>query len=166
MHPEKNHKDGPPNGSRLTVQAAEWNGAPVPHLLNGEPARKNGGRIAWSSPAENVSERQPSILEPPGIGAALERLRRTKTVEWMLGYIAMASLLLQLIDVLCHLWGWPIAFERVTSLLLGLGALPALVITWYHGEQGCQQVSRSELTLLVSIVTGSTFVVWSLCFAR
>jgi hypothetical protein len=102
----------------------------------------------------------------PSTLSAWERIRSTKTAEWMLGYVAMASLLLQLVDIVWHLWTWPVVVERAISLALGLGLLPALVLTWYHGEAGRQRVCATEALLLVSLVTMSAFVVWSLCFAR
>jgi hypothetical protein len=148
------------NGSPFALVTGRNGGSTPGH--DGEPVLRKGGRLTLESTIDNVAG---STLVG-GLAHAFERLRSTKTVEWMLGYTAMASLLIQLIDVLCHLWGWPLAFERAMSLALGLGALPTLVLAWYHGEQGRQRVCTAELALLVTLLGGSVFVVWSLCFDR
>jgi hypothetical protein len=36
---------------------------------------------------------------------------------------------------------------RVLTVALALGLLPALVLAWYHGEQGRQRVTGPELMI-------------------
>jgi hypothetical protein len=94
-----------------------------------------------------------------------DRLRRTKTAEWMIAYVAMCSLVVQLVDVLCEVWNWPVVLQRVLSLVLGLGALPALVVTWYHGERGRQDVCATEMVLITVLVGITALTVWAVCFS-
>jgi hypothetical protein len=79
----------------------------------------------------------------------------------MVAYMAFAWIVLQLVGVLSGIWLWSIALQRVVSLMLGLGVLPASVIAWYHGERGRQDVSRAEVVILAALVVVSAFVIWS-----
>lgn len=102
--------------------------------------------------------------EPAPAPGLLERLRRRKIVQWLLGYLAAGWLLLQLNDVLASVWDVPLSTQRALSLALGLGILPALIVAWYHGERGRQEVCCAELVLvgLTGVMTVAT--VWQVCF--
>lgn len=95
-------------------------------------------------------------------GTFLEQLTRRKLAQWMLGYLAMAWLLLQLTDILSGIWSWPLWLQQVISVILGLGSLPAFVVSWYHGERGRQELCKIEIFLLVTLVAVSSAVVWSI----
>jgi hypothetical protein len=120
------------------------------------PPREERTVIGSISPDRTAAD-LPSLL-------AFDRLRRTKTVEWMIAYIAMSALIFQLVDILCEVWNWPLLLQRALSLVLGLGSLPALVLTWYHGEQGRQDFSATELLLLAGLVVVTVATVWAVCF--
>ena len=100
----------------------------------------------------------------PQLPGLLERLRRRKIVQWLLGYLAAGWLLLQLNDVLASVWDVPLSTQWALSLALGLGILPALIVAWYHGERGRQEVCCAELVLvgLTAVMTVAT--VWQVCF--
>lgn len=104
--------------------------------------------------------------EPAASSKALvERLKERKVVQWLLAYLAVGWMVLQLNDALGDVWGVPLDLQRAGSLALGLGILPALVVAWYHGEKGRQRVCCTEIGL-VCLALGVTFAtVWRVCFA-
>lgn len=92
----------------------------------------------------------------------LERARQRRIGRWMLSYLAVAWLVLQLLDVLGEIWGFPAVLSRVCSVLLGLGLYPAAVLSWFHGERGRQKVCRSEILLLAGFLLCASIGGWSL----
>jgi hypothetical protein len=88
--------------------------------------------------------------------AALDR----RMVQWVLAYLAGAWLVLQMVDVLKDIWNWPLQIQRAICVALGLGLLPALVVSWYHGERGTQRVTRTELLVVGTLVFSSGAIVW------
>ena len=84
-------------------------------------------------------------------------------VHWTLVYFAGAWLVLQMMDVLTNIWGWPVSVQRVGCLVLALGLLPALVIAWFHGERGRQQVTALEVIIVGTLLFASGAVVWAVC---
>jgi hypothetical protein len=93
----------------------------------------------------------------------VEGLRERKLVQWLVGYLAVAWMALQLTDSLREIWNWPVGVPRAITLALGLGAFPAAVVAWYHGEKGRQQLCLCELLLLIGLTLGSAAMVWSAC---
>jgi hypothetical protein len=78
-------------------------------------------------------------------------------------YLAAAWLLLQLTDVLSEIWTWPVILQRVVSVVLGMGLFPAIVIAWFHGEKGRQDVCTLELVILGALAACTSAVIWHLC---
>jgi hypothetical protein len=147
----------------------ELRGALESHSLEGSidaPPRRAYAGLAGRRIRFADSPGPPASDEVRERASPLERIRRTKTVEWMVAYIAMGSLVLQLITVLCDVWSWSNVLQRATSLIVGLGCGPALVVVWYHGEQGRQRVCAAEAVLLLALFVVSGIVVWAVCFAR
>lgn len=103
------------------------------------------------------------LIDPVDRRGLLERLRHRKVVQWTVGYLAGAFIVLQLMDVLSEVWAWPLVFQQGVSLGTAVGLLPALVIAWYHGEKGRQHVCRAEAILLLSLVVFGAAVVWRVC---
>ena len=91
------------------------------------------------------------------------RLLERKLVEWMLAYLALAWMALQMTDALREIWSWPVGLQRGITLALGLGALPAGVVAWYHGEKGRQKICLVEGGLLGVLCAGAVWVIWRLC---
>ncbi|HNP36241.1 MAG TPA: tetratricopeptide repeat protein [Woeseiaceae bacterium] len=81
----------------------------------------------------------------------LENLRQRKIVQWGLAYLAAAWMLLQLIDVLGGHWGITDSLARGVDVVLILGFFVALVLAWYHGEQGRQRVSGPEILIIAGL---------------
>ena len=90
----------------------------------------------------------------------IERLKERKLVQWALAYLAGGWVLLQVLDLLSDTYGWPAIIMRLTPVLLGVGLLGVLVLAWYHGEQGRQQVSGAELLMLSGVLAIAGGVVW------
>ena len=87
-------------------------------------------------------------------------LSRRKVVQWGLGYAAAAWTLLQVIEFLGETYGWPPAVRQIATLVLPLGALPVLVLAWYHGDKGEQKVTRPELAILVALLLTLGALLW------
>jgi hypothetical protein len=107
--------------------------------------------------------RPPRESVRPWCPSLLDRLRERKIVQWTVAYFALAWLVLQLMDVLSEIWGWSIKFQQVVSLLLGFGVLPMLVVAWFHGEKGHQDICPMEAAIVAATIMGSVFAVWSFC---
>lgn len=82
----------------------------------------------------------------------LSSLRDRKLFQWALGYAAGAWVLLQVVDVLAGLWGWPPVVGRLVFVALAAGFGLTLVLSWFHGEKGRQRVSPLEAALLAILV--------------
>lgn len=92
----------------------------------------------------------------------LERFRQRKIVQWTLAYLAMGWLVLQLMDILGEMWSWSVLFQQVVSLVLGFGLLPMLVLAWFHGEKGRQEICPLEAALMAATIMGAAFAIWTI----
>ncbi len=81
----------------------------------------------------------------------IDALRKRKLVQWSLGYAAAAWLLLEVLEYVSSTFGWPIVVLRVATVIAGFGLLAAVVLAWYHGEQGRQRVSLPEALLVAAL---------------
>jgi TolB-like protein len=82
----------------------------------------------------------------------LQRLRERKLFQWALAYLAGAWVLFQGIEVMAEPWELSPAFQRTVHLIVAVGFLVALVLAWYHGEQGRQRVSGTELLIIAILL--------------
>ncbi|MGD2217981.1 MAG: hypothetical protein PVJ64_14585, partial [Gemmatimonadales bacterium] len=82
----------------------------------------------------------------------LQRLRERKLFQWALAYLAGAWVLFQGIEVMAEPWDLSPAFQRTVHLIVAVGFLVALVLAWYHGEQGRQRVSGVELLIIALLL--------------
>ncbi|HSN00096.1 MAG TPA: hypothetical protein VLS52_03690, partial [Rudaea sp.] len=90
----------------------------------------------------------------------LARLKQRKLVQWALAYIAAAFTLIQAIDVVAQRFGWPDLLERVLILVLVLGFFVTLVLAWYHGEKGAQNITGTELVILALLLAVGGGLIW------
>ena len=81
-------------------------------------------------PAGTAPAGLPSLVLPAEIRAAIE---------------AGAWIVFQGVEVMAEPWGLSPGLQRSIHLLVAVGFLVALVLAWYHGEQGRQRVSGPEL---------------------
>ena len=80
------------------------------------------------------------------------RVRERKVVQWALAYLAAGWLGLQVVSLLAGAFGWPPGVVRVLAILLGLGFPAALVLAWFHGENGEQRAGTVEIALLGTLL--------------
>ncbi|MBX6363898.1 MAG: tetratricopeptide repeat protein [Gemmatimonadetes bacterium] len=76
------------------------------------------------------------------------KFRKRHIAEWGIGYLAVAGGTMQVLDILGNRFGWPDEWVRALFALLGVGFLVVLVLAWFHGERGRQQVTGLEVALL------------------
>jgi TolB-like protein/tetratricopeptide (TPR) repeat protein len=80
------------------------------------------------------------------------RLRERRFVQWVAAYLAGAWLVMQVVHLLGEQFGLAAGLLRSTTAVLGVGALAAAVVAWYHGEKGGQRVTAPELLMLAGIL--------------
>ena len=95
-----------------------------------------------------------------GMADFWRRMRRRKLVQWALAYVAGAFALLQGVDIVAQQFGWPEGLQRGITLALVLGFLVTLVLAWYHGERGAQNVGGTELLVLALLLAVGGGLLW------
>jgi len=88
------------------------------------------------------------------------RLKQRKLVQWTLAYVAAAFALLQGVDIVAQRFGWPDSVERIFIIAICIGFFVTLVLAWYHGERGAQNVSGAELVLLALLLGIGGGLLW------
>jgi len=128
-----------------------WTPRKVPH-----PTYARSSTRTW---AETRLSTQCATSEGPRRRPRLvERLRKRMISRWVISYVAVAWVTLQLLDVLADIWAVPLAIQRTITLIVGLGVFPSLVVAWYHGERGRQKVCCSEIVILTAAIAGSILI--------
>ncbi len=94
----------------------------------------------------------------------LQRLQQRKLVQWAVAYIAFAFALIQVADVVANSYGWSHGVMHLLFGALALGFVVALLLAWYHGEQGRQRASSTELLLIALVLAVGGGLLWH--FAR
>jgi TolB-like protein/Tfp pilus assembly protein PilF len=80
------------------------------------------------------------------------RLRQRKLGQWAFGYIAAAWLSYEVLTLIGQNFEWPKVVLQVITVILGAGLAATLVLAWYHGEKGRQNVSGPELLMLGALL--------------
>jgi serine/threonine-protein kinase len=75
-----------------------------------------------------------------------------KLVRWSLGYLAGAWILYEGLSLVSQNFGLSPAFIRAMTIVFITGLPVAMVLAWYHGEQGRQRVSGLEAFMLSALV--------------
>ena len=88
-----------------------------------------------------------------------KRIRERKLVQWVVAYAAGAWVMLEVTDTLSDMWGWPRVVGQAVFVVLMVGLVVTVVLAWYHGEQGRQRFSGSELLLLATVLVAGWFLV-------
>ena len=99
----------------------------------------------------------PSEREDQG---AWSRLRRRKVVQWGLAYAAGAWGLLQVLQFLVDAFEWSSRVLQVGTVAAALGLPVVLVLAWYHGDRGAQNVSRAELAIVTLLFLLGGVLYW------
>jgi TolB-like protein len=82
----------------------------------------------------------------------LQRLKERKLVQWALAYLAGAFVVFQLLDALETPLGLSAIIQRGILVVTGVGFFVTLILAWYHGEKGRQQVSGPELLMVAALL--------------
>ena len=88
------------------------------------------------------------------------RLKQRKLVQWALAYVAFAFALLQGVDIVAAKFGWPDSIERILIIALCIGLVVTLLLAWYHGDQGRQRASGTELLLIALVLAVGGGLLW------
>ncbi len=94
------------------------------------------------------------------IEALWEKLRRRKVVQWGLAYGLFAWGLLQGLEYLTDTFGWPPLLQQLATLTFLIGLPIVLVVAWYHGDRGEQQVSPAEFLILFGLLLLGGALFW------
>ena len=62
----------------------------------------------------------------------IEQLKRRNVFRAALSYIAMSWVLLQIVDIISPIVGFPDSLMRILTVVLLLGIIPILVISWVY----------------------------------
>lgn len=85
------------------------------------------------------------------MGDLLHKLAERRLVQTAAVYAGGAWLLLEATDFFVDNYALSPRMLDIAVLLILLGFPAALIIAWYHGEKGRQQVARSEASLLLTL---------------
>ena len=94
------------------------------------------------------------------IEALWETLRRRKVVQWGLAYGLFAWGLLQGLEYLSSTFGWPPLLQQLATLTFLIGLPIVLVVAWYHGDRGEQQVTLAEFLILFGLLLLGGALFW------
>lgn len=79
----------------------------------------------------------------------IHHLKRKKLVQWSLAYLAGAWLAIQVLDIVAEPWGISTHVVRGIQFVVAVGFVVAIIVAWFHGEQGRQRVSSFEVLLFL-----------------
>lgn len=88
------------------------------------------------------------------------KLRHRKVVQWGLAYGAGAWGLAQALAHLVATFHWPESIQQIGTLVLIGGVPVTLVLAWYHGDKGKQNISGTELVMLAVVLAAVGGGVW------
>lgn len=97
---------------------------------------------------------------PEAFNSPWERIKRHKVVEWSLAYVAFGYAALHSSQMLSETLEWPPTVARFTLFALLLGFPVAVTLAWYHGHRAQHRISRTELSILISLLLVAGSVLW------
>jgi pimeloyl-ACP methyl ester carboxylesterase len=99
-------------------------------------------------------EEQGGAAEGAGDGAPglVAKVRDRKVVQWTMGYGAAAWLAIQFLNVLESPWELSRDFMRGAQVILAMGVPLTIILAWYHGEKGRQEVSAPEVLMIAGVL--------------
>lgn len=100
------------------------------------------------------SREMPQLGEPH-VPSLIERLKKKKVVQWTLGYLAGAFVVLQLMDALEGALNLSQQAQQSILALLSTGLVMTAIVAWFHGDKGSQRVRPTEIiALAITLVLG------------
>ncbi len=89
-----------------------------------------------------------------------KKLRKRKLVQWAAAYAATAWVLLQVLALVGQQFEWSPDLLRLITVTFAIGFVVTVVIAWYHGERGHQQVTGSEVAILIVTLSLGGGLLW------
>ena len=89
-----------------------------------------------------------------------DNLRRRKVVQWGIAYCLFAWGLLQGLEYLSSTFGWPQLLQQLATILSLIGLPIVLVVAWYHGDRGEQQIGAAEFLILFGLLLLGGALFW------
>lgn len=92
-----------------------------------------------------------------------QKFKDRKLVQWAAAYAVVTWLVIQGASLIAETFEWPATVLKVLTYLLASGIFPVLVLAWYHGDKGEQQVSGTEVLMLAGyavliLIAGSRYL--------
>ncbi len=87
-------------------------------------------------------------------------LMKKKVVQWSTAYVAVAVVLVEVLDIVGGRFSWPEFLVEAGIVVLAFGSLVTVVLAWFHGEKGRQRVGGLEAGLLLGIVALCVVTLW------
>ena len=97
---------------------------------------------------------------PGRFADAAHKLQQRKLGQWTLAYLTGALGLLQVLRPAADSCGWPQVVMRASFGLVARGFVVTLVLAWYHGEQGRQRASSTELLITAPLLAIGSGLPW------
>lgn len=94
------------------------------------------------------------------IEALWEKLQRRKVVQWGVVYGAFSWGLLQGLEYLSNTFNWSPLLQQLATLTFLIGLPIVLVVAWYHGDRGEQQVTPAEFLILFGLLLLGGALFW------
>lgn len=85
----------------------------------------------------------------------IERLKRRKLGQWGLAYLAFSVAILGVQDAVAGPLQLSDTVQQAVLIVLLFGLPLVLVLAWYHGDQGQQRLTGSELLMIAVIIAGA-----------
>ncbi len=89
-----------------------------------------------------------------------DKLQRRKVVQWGIAYCLFAWGLLQGLEYLSSTFGWPQLLQQLATLASLIGLPIVLVVAWYHGDRGEQQIGAAEFLILFGLLLLGGALFW------
>jgi TolB-like protein/Tfp pilus assembly protein PilF len=129
--------------------------------VTGTPTVENPEEIARQhSASEETARTGDSPIPPETPNSPWDRIKRHKVVEWSLAYAAFGYAALHSSQMLSETLEWPASVPRFTLFALLLGFPMAVTLAWYHGHRAQHRLSRTELSILISLLLVAGSVLW------
>jgi len=91
----------------------------------------------------------------------LDRLKQRKVIHWAGAYLASSWLIFEVLQGLGDPWGIGDETLRWAQLLLIAGLPLVLVVAWFHGARGAQNVSGREVAVVSGVTLIMAGLVWT-----
>jgi DNA-binding SARP family transcriptional activator/TolB-like protein len=96
--------------------------------------------------------------EPGRLSRVWQQVRRRHVLPWTLAYVALALAAIEIVRFGVTNYGWSPAVQPQLPALLGIGALAAVVLAWFHGAGGRRPATPTEVGILAVLALAALTV--------